>query len=87
MNEDTKGLLGQFACELLRDDRYIALKTMFGQQMAVDMLNTQPQETKRREYLHAAYTGFSEFERLMQDFANYYVDNYCEPEVRVESID
>lgn len=85
MNDETKGLLGQFAYELLRDDRYTALKTMFGQQLAVDMLNTQPQETKRREYLHASYTGFTEFERLMADFAGYYERTYLEPQALSEN--
>jgi len=79
MSEETKGLLGQFAFELLKDDRYTALKQMFGQQMAVDILNTAPNETKKREYLHASYNGFGEFERLMQSFADHYERTYLEP--------
>jgi hypothetical protein len=69
INDDLIGLLGQFCFELLGDQRFAALEKMFGQQMAVDILNTAPQEVKKREGIHAAYTGFLEFKALMHDFA------------------
>lgn len=81
MNEETKDVLGQFCTGLLEDPRYTALRELYGQQMAVDMLQTAPNETKKREYLHAAYTGFQEFERLMGDFAEHYRRKYVEPAI------
>jgi hypothetical protein len=61
--------LGQFCKELLGDERFTALTQLFGQQMAADMLGTLPHEAKKREGIHAAYTGFTEFTALMSKFA------------------
>lgn len=61
--------LGAFCKECLGDERFNALIQLFGQQMAADMLNTAPHEAKRREGLHAAYSGFTEFTSLMSKFA------------------
>ena len=76
INEETKALLGQFAHDLLGDQRFKTLQELFGQQMAYDMLHTLPQETKKREGLHAAYIGYGEFINIMQNFATYYVEHY-----------
>jgi hypothetical protein len=62
-------VLGMFSKELLGDQRFQTLIRLFGQQMAADMLNTQPHEAKKREGLHAAYMGFAEFTNLMSKFA------------------
>lgn len=72
MDNDTIETLGMFSKDMLGDARFQALRDLFGQQMAVDMLQTQPHETKKREGLHAAYTGFSEFIALMSKFAEAY---------------
>jgi len=72
MNDEVIGVLGQFCHELLEDPRFDALKQLFGQQMAADMLQTAPHEVKKREGIHAAYTGFLEFTALMQKFAEAY---------------
>ena len=61
--------LGEFCKGLLGDGRFNALIQLFGQQMATDMLNTAPHEAKRREGIHAAYSGFTEFTSLMSKFA------------------
>lgn len=60
--------LGEYCKVLLGDERFQALMQLFGQQMATDMLNTQPHEAKKREGIHAAYTGFTEFTGLMGHF-------------------
>lgn len=64
--------LGMFCKDMLGDERFKALIALFGQQMAADMLNTAPHEAKKREGLHAAYTGFVEFTSLMSKFAEAY---------------
>lgn len=69
MNDDTIMTLGEFCKGLLGDERFQALMQLFGQQMATDMLATLPHETKKREGLHAAYSGFTEFTSLMSKFA------------------
>lgn len=79
MNEETLDLLGQFANELLKDDRFKTFQTLFGQQMAYDILTTAPHETKKRESIHASYTGFGEFIALMQQSADRYVQKYSQP--------
>jgi hypothetical protein len=61
--------LGEFCKGLLGDERFTALTQLFGQQMAADMLGTLPHEAKKREGIHAAYTGFTEFTALMSKFA------------------
>ena len=62
-------VLGMYSQELLGDQRFQTLIQLFGQQMATDMLSTAPHENKKREGLHAAYTGFVEFTKLMSQFA------------------
>ena len=62
-------VLGLYSKELLGDQRFQTLIQLFSQQMAADMLNTAPHEAKKREGLHAAYTGFAEFTSLMSKFA------------------
>jgi hypothetical protein len=69
MNDDTIMTLGEFCKGLLGDERFTALTQLFGQQMAADMLNTAPHEAKRREGIHAAYSGFTEFTSLISKFA------------------
>lgn len=49
---------------------------MFKQQMAADMLNTLPHEHKKREGVHAAYMGFSEFTALLKQFSDAFVALY-----------
>lgn len=61
-----------YSKELLGDQRFQTLIQLFGQQMAADMLNTQPHEAKKREGIHAAYCGFGEFTDLMSKFAEAY---------------
>jgi hypothetical protein len=61
-----------FCKELLGDQRFQTLIQLFGQQMAADMLNTQPHEAKKREGIHAAYMGFAEFTSLMSTFSEAY---------------
>lgn len=72
MNDDTILVLGMYSKELLGDQRFKTLIQMFGQQMAADMLNTAPHEAKKREGLHAAYMGFTEFTSLLAKFAEGY---------------
>jgi hypothetical protein len=69
MNDDTVMTLGEFCKGLLGDERFQALIALFGQQMAADMLATLPHEAKKREGIHAAYSGFTEFTSLMSKFA------------------
>ena len=69
MDDETVMNLGAFCKECLGDERFNALIQLFGQQMAADMLNTAPHEAKRREGLHAANSGFTEFTSLMSKFA------------------
>ena len=69
MNDDTIMVLGQYSKELLGDQRFKTLIELFSQQMAADMLNTAPHEAKKREGIHAAYIGFTEFTNLIGKFA------------------
>jgi hypothetical protein len=69
LNDDTIMTLGEFCKGLLGDERFQALMQLFGQQMAADMLATLPHEAKKREGIHAAYSGFTEFTDLMSKFA------------------
>lgn len=85
MNDETIGLLGQFSHELLKDDRFIALCEMFKQQMAVDIIETLPHEQKKREGIHAAFTGFSEFSALLHKFAEAYLRMYEPPPAQDEN--
>lgn len=78
MNDETISALGGFSKELLGDARFKALVQLFGQQMATDMLATMPHETKKREGLHAAYSGFTEFTDLLTTFAEAYDKLYNE---------
>lgn len=64
--------LGMFAKDMLGDERFQTLCTLFGQQCATDILNTAPHEAKKREGIHAAYTGFTDFTGLMSKFAEAY---------------
>jgi hypothetical protein len=58
---------------------------MFKQQMAADMLNTLPHEHKKREGVHAAYMGFSEFTRLLHQFSEAFQSLYTEtPDGNIE---
>ena len=72
MNDDTILTLGMFAKDMLGDERFKTLCNLFGQQCATDMLSTAPHEAKRREGIHAAYTGFTDFTNLMSKFAEAY---------------
>lgn len=65
-------VLGMYSKELLGDQRFQTLIQLFSQQMAADMLNTQPHEAKKREGIHAAYCGFGEFTDLVSKFAEAY---------------
>lgn len=69
MNDDTILYLGSFCTELLGDERFKALVTLFEQQCAVDILNTQPHETKARDYIHASHQGFQSFLGLARKFS------------------
>jgi hypothetical protein len=68
LNDELISLLGQFCNELLGDERFKVLTEMFGQQCAADMLATKPEHYKKREYIHASYTGFSDFIALVEKF-------------------
>ena len=72
MNDDTILTLGAYAKGLLGDERFTALTQLYGQQCAADMLNTLPHETKKREGIHAAYTGFNDYLALISKFAEAY---------------
>jgi hypothetical protein len=65
-------VLGMYSKELLGDHRFKTLIELFGQQMAADMLNTAPHEAKKREGIHAAYSGFTEFTSLIGKFSEAY---------------
>lgn len=69
MNDELIALLGQFSTELLGDDRFKLMTEMFSQQCAADMLATKPEHYKKREYIHASYTGFGDFIALIHKFA------------------
>jgi hypothetical protein len=79
LNEETKVLLGQFALELLGDERFKTFQTLYGQQMAYDILHTLPHEAKKRESIHASYVGYGEFTTVLQNFADYYEQKYKQP--------
>jgi hypothetical protein len=70
MNDELISLLGQFSKELLGDERFKVLVEMYGQQCAADMLATKPEHYKKREYIHASYTGFGDFVALIEKFAS-----------------
>jgi hypothetical protein len=70
MNDETILQLGGFCTELLSSEMFDALTKLHSQQMAVDMLQTQPHEQKRRESIYASYQGLTEFLALMKDFSN-----------------
>ncbi|MHC2284429.1 hypothetical protein [Bradyrhizobium barranii] len=69
MNDETILALGGFCKELLGDSAFHALVQLHEQQCASDLMRTQPHETKRREYLYAAFQGFQEFRVLAEKFA------------------
>jgi hypothetical protein len=69
MNDDTILALGGFCKELLGAEAFQALVQLHEQQCASDIMRTQAHETKRREYLYAAYQGFQEFKVLAEKFA------------------
>lgn len=70
MNDDTISALGGFCTELLSDEGFKALLSVYSQQCAADVLNTQPHEAKAREGIYAAYQGFEGFLALMKKFAS-----------------
>lgn len=72
MTDDDIVVLGEYSKELLGDQRFTTLIKLFGQQMSADMLATAPNEVKKREGIHAAYTGFTEFTSLIAKFAEAY---------------
>ena len=69
MNDETILALGGFCKELLGAEAFQALIQMHAQQCSVDILNTQPHETKAREYIYASYQGFESFLKLAKQFA------------------
>jgi hypothetical protein len=70
LNEDTISALGGFCQELLSNEAFDAICKLYGQQSAVDILNTAPHETKAREGIYAAYQGFEGFLSLVKKFAD-----------------
>lgn len=70
MNDDTILALGGFCKELLGDEAFKALVSLYEQQCASDLMRTQPHESKRREQMYASYRGFEDFLGLARDFAN-----------------
>jgi hypothetical protein len=70
LNDSTILALGGFCKELLGAEAFKALVAMFEQQCAVDILNTQPHETKARDYIHASHQGFQSFLGLTRKFAD-----------------
>jgi hypothetical protein len=70
LNDDTILALGGFCNELLGAEAFKALVAMYEQQCAVDILNTQPHETKARDYIHASHQGFQSFLGLTRKFAD-----------------
>lgn len=69
MNDETILQLGGFCTELLGSEMFDAIIKLYSQQCAVDMLQTQPHEQKKREGIYAAYQGFEEFLAMMRDFS------------------
>lgn len=69
MNDETISALGGFCTELLGTEAFQAMIHMYSQQCAVDMLNTQPHEIKKREFTYASYQGFEEFLALVKKFS------------------
>lgn len=55
--------------DLLNSEAFDALTKLYSQQCAVDMLNTEGHEAKKREAIYAAYQGFEGFLALMKKFA------------------
>jgi hypothetical protein len=69
MNDETINGLGMLCMELLNSEAFDALTKLYSQQCAVDMLNTDGHEAKKREAIYAAYQGFEGFISLMKKFA------------------
>jgi hypothetical protein len=69
MNDESILQLGGFCTELLGSEMFDAMTKLYSQQMAVDILQTQPHEQKRREGIYASYQGFEEFLALLRDFS------------------
>jgi len=69
MNDDTITGLGIFCMEMLNSETFDALTKLYSQQCAVDMLQTEGHEAKKREAIYAAYQGFEGFLALMKKFA------------------
>ncbi len=69
MNDETINGLGMLCMELLNSEPFDALTKLYSQQCAVDMLNTEGHEAKKREAIYAAYQGFEGFLSLMKKFA------------------
>jgi len=69
MNDETITGLGMLCMELLNSEAFDALTKLYSQQCAVDMLNTEGHEAKKREAIYAAYQGFEGFLSLMKKFA------------------
>lgn len=69
MDDTTISALGGFCKGLIDAEAFDAITKLYSQQVAVDILNTKPHETKAREQLYASYLGFENFISLVKKFA------------------
>ena len=69
MNDETINGLGMLCIELLNSEAFDALTKLYSQQCAVDMLQTEGHEARKREAIYAAFQGFEGFLKLMKQFA------------------
>ena len=69
MNDETINGLGMLCIELLNSEAFDALTKLYSQQCAVDMLQTEGHEARKREAIYASYQGFEGFLKLMKQFA------------------
>lgn len=65
--------LGEFSNALLASDEFKQLNLLFEQQVAVDMLNTKPDDAKERERIYATLQGSRGFTTHISLFAEAYV--------------
>lgn len=82
MNEEIISALGGFCTELLNSEDFDALCKYFAQQSAVDILNTDPKNSREREAIYASYQGFESFLALTKKFSDAY--NHKQPKQNVE---
>jgi hypothetical protein len=78
--------LGSYSENLLIDPNFQFISAYFEQQAVQEILSTQPQETKKREYLYAKVQAHREFLTQLAEFVKE-KNKALEPQIDQEDFD